>query len=289
MKWFNLSDNVNLLALLGALATLLLTFFVVRIYMNKMKEKANKEVLGDTWDGIGEQDNDLPMGWAVMFVLLIGWAIWYFLFGYPLNSYSQIGEYNDAVKAHNAKFEAKYANLDQETLISMGEGIFLVQCSQCHGVSGDGINGKAQDLRKWGNEEALIDVIKVGSKGLNYPLGEMTAMGGGLLTDADQVKAVAAFVAQDISNIKSTKHPELVEQGREIFATTCASCHDEAGKGLEGSSPDLTKYGSSDFVVDVLNRGKHGYIGQMPQFIDGRLNDIQKRAVGEYVISLSKR
>lgn len=68
----------------------------------------------------------------------------------------------------------------------------------------------------------------------------------------------------------------------------CAACHGEDGKGMEGMAPDLTKYGSADFVVDVLNRGKLGFIGKMPAFNDGRLTDIQKRAVGEYVISLSK-
>ena len=53
-------------------------------------------------------------------------------------------------------------------------------------------------------------------------------------------------------------------------------------------SVDLSKYGSASFVADVLNRGKKGVIGTMPKFNDGRLNDIQQSAVGEYVISLSK-
>lgn len=288
MKWFNLEDSVNSLSLLGALATLLFTFFVVKIYMNKMKEKTNKELSGETWDGIGEQHNDLPTGWAVTFILLIAWAIWYFLVGYPLNSYSQIGEYNEEVKAYNAKFEAKFMDPDKDTLLAMGQGIFLVQCSQCHGTTGDGIGGKARDLTTWGSEAGLADVIKTGSVGLNYPLMEMSAMGGGLVGSDADVRAVAAYVAKEISAIKSTKHPELVEKGREVFAT-CASCHGEDGKGMEGSAPDLTKYGTAEFVVDVLNRGKHGYIGQMPNFSEGiKLSEIQKRAVGEFVISLSK-
>lgn len=50
--------------------------------------------------------------------------------------------------------------------------------------------------------------------------------------------------------------------------------------------PDLTKYGSAAFVVDVLHSGKTGFIGAMPAF--SILNDTQKEAVGEYVISLSR-
>lgn len=284
MKWFNLSDNVNSLSLLGAALIILLTLFVVGKYFKQMKEKkGDVELTGEEWDGIGEQTNEIPVGWSVTFILLIVWAIWYFFIGYPLNSFSQVGMYNEEVKAHNAKFEAKFANPDKATLLAMGEGIYLVQCSQCHGISGDGINGKSRDLTKWGNEAGLVDIIKHGSKGLEYPLGEMTP---GLVEDKDIV-AVAAFVASEVSAIKATKNPHLVEQGREAYAI-CTSCHGMDGKGMDGNAPDITKYGTSDFVVDVLNRGKHGYIGQMPSFTDGRLSDTQKRAVGEYITSLAK-
>ncbi len=57
---------------------------------------------------------------------------------------------------------------------------------------------------------------------------------------------------------------------------------------MEGMSPDLSKYGTASFVEDVLQRGKKGTIGTMPKFNDGRLNALQQKAVGEYVISLSK-
>ena len=54
-------------------------------------------------------------------------------------------------------------------------------------------------------------------------------------------------------------------------------------------APDLTKYGSSDFVVEVLARGKTGDIGHMPKFTGtGLINPTQEKAVGEYIISLSK-
>jgi cytochrome c oxidase cbb3-type subunit 3 len=71
--------------------------------------------------------------------------------------------------------------------------------------------------------------------------------------------------------------------------SACASCHGEDGKGLGGQSPDLTTYGSTAFVKDVLNRGKVGHIGTMPKFNDGRLTDIQKEAVGTYILSLGEK
>ena len=284
MQWFNLGDDVNLLALVGAVAIVALTAFVAGKYVRQMKvAKEGGELSEHSWDGIGEYKNPLPLGWAVVYVLVIVWALWYMLAGYPLNSYSQIGEYNEEVAAANAKFEKSFANPDAKTLHAMGESVFLVQCSACHGITGDGINGKAADLAVWGSEEGIYSAIINGSKGLEYPMGEMPAG----MADEEGAKAIAAYIAKEISGIKKTKNENLVASGKELFAA-CAACHGEDGKGMDGMSPDLSKYGTASFVEDVLQRGKKGAIGAMPKFNDGRLNSLQQKAVGEYVISLSK-
>ena len=284
MQWFNLEDNVNLLALIGALAIFALTAFVTGKYVKQMKiAKEGGELDEYVWDGIGEYKNPLPLGWAIVYALVIVWALWYMLAGYPLNSYSQIGEYNEEVAAANAKFEKRFANPDIKTLHAMGESVFLVQCSAGHGITGDGIGGKAADLALWGSEEGIVDAILKGSKGLDYPMGEMPAG----MADEEGAKAIAAYIAKEISGIKKTKNENLVASGKELFAA-CAACHGEDGKGMEGMSPDLSKYGTASFVEDVLQRGKKGDIGAMPKFNDGRLNALQQKAVGEYVISLSK-
>jgi cytochrome c oxidase cbb3-type subunit 3 len=282
MNWLN--DNVNALALLGAAAILILSVGVSLKYIKQMKtDKSSGELAKENWDGIGEYKNPLPIGWALSFVGTIIWALWYFFLGYPLSSYSQIGEYNQEVKSYNAHFESKFANPDNATLMGMGEGVFLVQCAPCHGVTGDGMNGKAMNLTKWGNEEAIVATILNGSKGSDYPLGEMPA---GLL-DVESAKAVAAYVMQEVSSVKKTKNPALIESGRALWAT-CAACHGDDGKGMAGSSPDLSTYGGTKFVVNVLGIGKKGAIGSMPKFNDGRLTNVQKMAVGTYVSSLAK-
>lgn len=282
MNW--LGDNVNLLSLIGAAAIVIITIVVVAKYIKQIKTEASTgELTGDDWDGIGEYKNPLPMGWAIIFLLTIIWALWYMLFGYPLSGYSQIGEYNKEVAAYNEKFESKWSNPDQATLMGMGEGVFLVQCAPCHGITGDGINGKAADLTFWGSEEAVVDSIVNGVKGSGYPLGEMPA---GLL-DEQSAKAVAAYMMQEISEYGKTNNPDLVATGESLWAT-CSACHGQDGKGMMGQSPDLTTYGKAEFVVEVLNRGKNGKIGNMPAFDDGRLTDVQKQAVGTYVSSLKE-
>lgn len=287
MQWLNLQDNVNLLSFIGAILIILITLVVVGRLFKSMKEKKGEAKLSEhNWDGIGEYENAIPVGWAVVFFLAIVWLIWYFIWGYPLNSYSQIGEYNKEVTTHNEKFAQKFANLSSEDKQEMGKNIFLVQCSSCHGITADGINGKAQNLNIWGSEEGLIEVITKGSKGLNYPGGEMPAAADLGIAEED-IPAIAAYVAKEFSAIKKTENEDLLAKGKEAYAT-CVACHGEDGKGQDGLFPDLTQYGSASFVVDVLNRGKAGSIGVMPHFNNGLLNELQKEAVGEYVISLSR-
>ena len=273
MNW--LSDNVNQLALLGAAAIILITVGVVGKYVKNIKnDKSEGELTGDNWDGIGEYKNEVPTGWGIVYILLIVWAVWYMLVGYPTNSYSQIGEYNDEVKSYNKHFEEKWKNPNQETLMGMGEGVYLLQCAPCHGIAADGIDGKAAGFDTWGTAKGIAEVIKSGSKGLGYTLGDMPA---GLLQDEADIKAVSEFVANGMS---------ANQKGKEVFETTCASCHGADGKGMGGMSPDLSTYGTPAFVKEVLKRGKIGNIGVMPKFNDGRLTDIQKEAVGHYILSI---
>jgi len=280
------NDTVNILSMIAAGAIVGLTAMVMIQYLNQIKnDHATGELVEDNWDGIGEYKNELPFGWAISFVLTLVFTIWYFLSGYPLNAFSQIGQYNEEVNMHNAKFETTFANADEETLNDMGESIFLVQCAPCHGVTGDGIDAKAADFRKWGAEKGIVNSIVNGSKGLGYAMGEMPA---GLL-DATSAKAVASYIMAEISTYGKTSSPELIEHGRDLYAT-CVACHGDDGKGMYGTSPDLTKYGTSAFVADVLQSGKKGSIGTMPTYRveDQVMTPIQQRAVGTFISSLSK-
>jgi len=226
MNW--LDDSVNALSLLGAVVIVVLTVLIVGKYIKQIKnDRATGELSPDNWDGIGEYKNDLPVGWALAFLGTCVWAIWYWVAGYPVWAYSQLGEWNEEVAAHNSKFESTWSNASKDTLKAMGESIYLVQCAPCHGETADGMNGKAQNLNTWGKEDYIVSVIANGAKGMNYPLGEMPA---GLL-DAESAKAVAAYVMAEMSPNKKTKYPELVETGKGLYAT-CVGCHGDDGMGI---------------------------------------------------------
>ncbi len=103
---------------------------------------------------------------------------------------------------------------------------------------------------------------------------------------------MVAYVAQNLSALKTTKNPNLVGYGELIYQDYCVACHQLDGTSrVDGSEPmagDLTKYGSAGFVSNILDTGKDGFIGSMPKFDENLLNDIQKEAVSEYVNSLTR-
>ena len=266
----DLSDPINLITFIGAVAIAVLSFGVSAKYMQQMKsDTATGELTEDNWDGIGEYKNPLPGGWAWSYVGTLIWAIWYFLMGYPLNAYSQIGEWNQETKAYNTKFEAAHKNATKEDLTNMGESIFLVQCAPCHGNSGDGLDGKAHDLTHRMSKEQVLHVINNGSHYFKYSLGAMPA---GLAQGKD-AEAAAAYVAGGLKGDAPASW------------ATCAGCHGQDGKGNGGTAPNLAGFDDT-LIAQVLKHGKQGSIGRMPSFAN-RFTPVQDKALAEYIKTLS--
>jgi cytochrome c oxidase cbb3-type subunit 3 len=157
----------------------------------------------------------------------------------------------------------------------------LAECKVCHGLSADGIDGKAANLKVRLEANVVKHVVENGSN--NHLLGSEMPMPdrnglfnnntGALITDAE-IDAVAAYVANGMSGT-----------GADVFAGACASCHGEDGKGMEYVAPNVAAF-TPELVANVLSHGKKGAIGTMPAF--DRLNAKQKEAVGAYITSLSK-
>lgn len=288
---FTLGDDyINDLTMLGGIAILGITIFVALKYVNQMKnDTAGGELAEESWDGIGEYKNNIPAGWGILFIGSIVWMLWYFFIGYPTNQFSQIGQYNEETLEYQAKFESKWADISEQDLIGMGQSVYLVQCAPCHGVDGEGINGKAQDLTQRLTAEQVVDVIKNGSAAigpnpggnLGYGMGMMpgqeglfNANTGAPITDAE-AQTVANYVANGMSG-----------EGADIFAGACASCHGADGKGMGGMSPNLVEYDDT-LVLNVLKHGKKGMIGAMPSF-EGRLGETQDKAVAAYIRSIGE-
>ena len=283
-KFLKDGDWVNMLAIAGAAALVIVTVFVVTKFVRQMQnDTADGKLSDESWDGIAEYKNEAPFGWAVFYLGMIAWAVWYFLVGYPLNSYSQIGEYNKESKAYDAKFVEQYKNADEKTLVEMGEASFTVNCAPCHGLQADGMDGKAADLHQRLSEKSVKHVLMNGSNNNMLGTGMMMPDRNGLvnmstsapITDAE-IDAVSKYVA---GGFKDT-------EGAAVFAGACASCHGSDGKGMEMVAPNIAQM--SPAVVDmVLKSGKKGVMGSMPAFKN--FNEVQYKALDAYVASLSKQ
>ena len=265
-------SNVNLYAMIAAVAIIAISIGVVLKYVNQMQnDTATGEDSGHEWDGIREFTNEIPKGWAIMYVALIVWMLYYFLVGFPLNSYSQLGEYNDEVKAHKEKFEKEHANMSSEDLKDMGESVFSVNCAPCHGFIGDGQSGLAENLvKRTFTKEYVAKVINEGSTQLGYAASMPAGMASG-----DDVNVIAEYVAGGMKG----------EQP--VSFAACGSCHGMNGEGMDYVAPSLTVY-NTNLVETLLATGsKKATIGTMPSF-KGRLTNTQMKAVATFVETLGK-
>ena len=271
---FNSDDYINTLTFLGAAAILTISTFVVLKYINQMKnDTASGELADENWDGIGEYKNPVPTGWAIIYVGTIIWMFWYFTVGYPINGFSQIGQWNEETNEYNAKFKEKWTNPNEQTLNAMGQSIFLVQCAPCHGVDAEGIAGKAQDLTKRISKEQVENTIRNGANHLTeaYPGGMPPMM---LSEDAD-IKEVSAYVANGFKGEQPAAY------------ATCVACHGDNGEGMPMVGPNIKSYDDS-LVTAVLKQGKKGLLGHMPSFNE-RLNETQEKALASYIRSLGDK
>lgn len=270
-------DIVNMLALGGAAAIAIISVFVVLKYIRQMQnDTATGDLAEENWDGIGEYKNELPTGWALSIVGLMVWGMWYMMFQYPLNGYSQIGEYNEDVAVANEKAAKKFESMTNVQKLRMGEGVFSIQCAPCHGPTGNGQENyatgqlTAEDLTARKFSKAYVEkVIREGSNQLGYAGGMMPMSAMGITDDAD-IAALAAYVAGGLKGDQP-----------ESFAT-CAGCHGAMGEGMDFVAPSLVAY-NADFVKTLLSAGgKKGEIGVMPKFGE-MLTEPQIEALAAYV------
>ena len=280
-------DIVNMLAIAGAVALVIITIFVVIKYVRQMQvDQASGELADESWDNIGEYKNPVPMGWAIMFIGTMIWGMWYFTIGYPVNAFSQIGQYNEEVAEKDAKFEKEYANIKGEQLVNMGESVYLVECVACHGLNADGNDEKdAADLNvrltqkrvKYAIEHGLTGKLIGTEASMPDRNGLMNANNNYAPITDKEIDEVAKYVADGMKDKNSA--------GAKVFAGTCTMCHGPDGKGITGMAPDIATW-NEKLIVNVLNYGEVGGIGKMP--VMDRLNPKQKEAVAAYVMSLSK-
>lgn len=253
---------------------------------------------GHVWDGdLREMNNPLPRWWVGLFVITIVFA------GVYLYLYPGLGTYEGSAKwtskgqldaeiakgnAEVAPLYAKFASMSVEDMAkdaqahSIGERLFMNNCSQCHGSDAHGGKGfpnlTDSDWLHGGTPDKIIESITKGR------IGQMPTMSAAVGT-SDDVKNVANYVL----SLSGSPHDSVrANLGKPKFAV-CAACHGADGKGNQAmGAPNLTDniwlhgYGEAAIINMVTN----GKVNQMPAQGE-KLSEAQIKVLASYVWGLS--
>jgi len=268
--------------------------------LRKNPEGAPKDgaSLGHDFDGIQELNNPLPRWWLWVFVLSIVFAVIY-LARYPgLGSYKGMldwtskQQWQNEIDAANARYGPIYAQyaaipipqlLSDPRAVTMGERLFALNCSPCHGSDARGGKGFPNltdgDWLYGGDPDTIQTTILNGRIGVMPPM--IQVIGG---------EQAVADAAQYVLSLSGRKHDaEMAQRGQKIFNTVCFACHGPDGKGnpVIGSAnltDNIWLYGGTEEDIRATIRG--GRIAQMPAH-KTLLGEAKVHLLALYVYSLS--
>ncbi len=277
-----------------------------------------RETTGHEWNGIKELDTPIPRGVLMFLIVTHLWAIawWFFVPAWPLGATYTRGllgvDQRTTVEARVVEGQrersAWMARLETEpydailadealmqTVRHTGRQLFGDNCAACHGRDGKG-GANYPDLTDddwlWGGGPELIEqTMRVGINTAHPDtrIGQMPAFGRDEMLDREQVRNVAAYVYSLTNTGYSTpQNLDRINAGREVFVTTCASCHGENAQGnREVGAPNLTDahwiYGGNiDTIIASVHGGRQGH---MPTW-DERLTTAEIRTLAVYVHDL---
>ncbi len=185
--------------------------------------------------------------------------------------------------------------------LTQGPKLFAKNCASCHryeGHNGLGLAVKdpqsAADLKGFGSREwaaAMLDPKRIASSnffgGTKFADGKMVKF---VKKDAtnftpeqlQQITAALAAEAQLPSFVEADKRDAaLIEAGRKFMTSEtarCTECHQFRKKDEDATAPDLTGYGSREWLIGIIANPKHErFYGKrndrMPAFSDDKILD----------------
>lgn len=189
-------------------------------------------------------------------------------------------------------------------LIEQGRELFLVGCSSCHGVNGEGISTQ-RDGYQYGPSlvgvgAAAVDFqVDTGRMPMAQP-GQQAPRKGSVYND-EEIAAMAAFVASlgpgpaipteadySIDGMSEAERDAAIARGGQIFLTNCTACHNFNGQGgamPEGGYAPSLKGVEEKHIYQAMLTGPQS----MDNFSDGNLSPEQKRDVIAYLKSIEEQ
>ena len=187
--------------------------------------------------------------------------------------------------------------------VAKGRELFLVGCSTCHGLNGQGVDSQADG---WygpslvGVGAAAVD-FQVGTGRMPMAAPAAQAPVKKVVYTEEETRQLAAYVASlgpgpsipeaeqyDPETIPEDEREEAIVRGGEFFRTNCTACHNFAASG--GALPG-GKYAPTLVGVDPVHIYEALVTGpqQMPVFSDEVLQPEEKRDIIAYLQSLEEQ
>lgn len=186
------------------------------------------------------------------------------------------------------------ADNSQSDLVDEGRRLFLVGCSSCHGLNGEGVLA-GNTSRNFGPPlvgvgAAAVD-FQVGTGRMPMALVGPQAEQKKVVYNDEEIEALAAYVAslgpgppippEQYTDISGVTDEEL-SRGGEFFRTNCTACHNSVGAGgalpsgrfaprLDGVEPR--------HIYEAMVTGPQ----QMPVFSDAVITPEDKRSIIAYI------
>jgi cytochrome c oxidase cbb3-type subunit 3 len=210
---------------------------VIRVKKRSLVDKLNasvsiekeKDILLDhNYDGIQELDNDLPPWWKYGFYLTIIVAIVYMVhFHITKTGKLQTAEYEEQLAVAQEQYEEykKHAGdlvdensvtlLTDNASLAEGKAIFMINCSPCHGKSGEGVVGPNLTDEYWLHKGGIKDIFRTIK--LGWPEKGMKSWQQDL--SPKQIQLVASY----IKSLKGTKPANAKDKQGELYAEESAA------------------------------------------------------------------
>ena len=186
------------------------------------------------YDGIRELDNSLPPWWVGMFYATILFAVvylgYYHVLGYGMSSAEEytyeMERAEEAVKLAlagqaNLVDETNVVVLTDEVELGLGQAIYELNCSVCHGKAGEGLVGPNFTDEYWLHGGSIQDLFKV----IKYGVPEK-----GMISWKSQLKpAEMQRVASYILTFQGTDPPNQKAAEGELYQPSAAAEGDSLG------------------------------------------------------------
>lgn len=257
------------------------------------------QTMGHVWDeDLEEYNNPLPMWWLWLFLGSLIFAVVYLLL-YPglgafsgLLGWSQAKQYEEEVAKAEGRYGPLYQQFRDKTIPAlaqnpearkMGERLYASYCTVCHGSDARGGPGFPNliddDWLYGGTPEAIETSILDGRSGMMPAWKD--ALGG-----EQGVHDVAQYV---LSLSGRAVDEKAAQQGKQLFASICVSCHMPDGTGNQAlGAPNLTDnvwlYGGSPAAIEAsIAEGRQGKMPPHREF----LGEDKVHLLAAYIYSLS--